>query len=436
MHIERLANAPSPESVALALRDRPGLVWLDGQGASEAARFSFVGSDPVEVRTRAWGASEPLSIFDELSLPKDAGTTAPFPARIPSWIGVLAYDAAWSGGLRAALHHPRSSSLPMAWFGRYDALFAFDARTGDVFCVGDDPSACRRLHERVASGHGDEPKARAGELSVERPELHLHAIERALEHIARGDIYQVNLARRFTASFDGSSLALFRAMRRQSPVPYGFFLSAETHSVLSATMELFLRWDRARGEIATRPIKGTIARPPGSDPDRLEADLRSDAKEHAEHTMIVDLMRNDLGRIAETGSVAVAEAFVVEPYAGLSHLVSTVRCRAVPHLRLRALLEATFPPGSVTGTPKMRAVEIIEALERSARGIYTGTVGWVDREGGVELAVAIRTAVVHEGWVNYFAGGGIVEASDPLRELEETDLKAEVFRSALARLDR
>ena len=150
--------------------------------------------------------------------------------------------------------------------------------------------------------------------------------------------------------------------------------------------------------------------------------------------MIVDLFRNDLGRVSQVGSVCVPEVMAVEPYAGLHHLVSTVRCRTRAGTRLRDVLEATFPPGSVTGAPKLAAIDLIEALEPTPRDAYTGAVGFVDRAGGLSLAVAIRTAICEAGELRYFAGGGIVEASDPDRELAETELKAEVFRSALAAL--
>jgi anthranilate/para-aminobenzoate synthase component I len=150
--------------------------------------------------------------------------------------------------------------------------------------------------------------------------------------------------------------------------------------------------------------------------------------------MIVDLMRNDLGRVAIPGTVDVAGLFDVEPYAGLAHLVSTVRCVTRPEITLTDVLGATFPPGSVTGAPKIRAVQLIEALERSPRGVYCGAYGHVDRAGGLHLAVAIRTATIAEGLAEYHAGGGLVEASRPAKELAETELKARVFLDALASL--
>jgi anthranilate/para-aminobenzoate synthase component I len=197
-------------------------------------------------------------------------------------------------------------------------------------------------------------------------------------------------------------------------------------------MERFVQWDAGSRRLVTRPIKGTIRREPTD--DGASERLLADPKEQAEHSMIVDLMRNDLGRVAETGTVRVDAPLVVEPFTGLYHLVSTVSCKTRPEVTLEQILDATFPPGSVTGAPKIRALEIIEELEQHARGIYCGALGFIDREGGLSLAVAIRTATVRGEEVQYWAGGGIVEASDPDREVEETELKARVFLDAVSSL--
>jgi anthranilate/para-aminobenzoate synthase component I len=202
--------------------------------------------------------------------------------------------------------------------------------------------------------------------------------------------------------------------------------------VLACTMERFIHWDATSRKLVTRPIKGTIRREPTD--DGASERLRADPKEQAEHSMIVDLMRNDLGRVAVVGSVRVDAPLVVEPFTGLYHLVSTVSCVTRPEVTLEQILEATFPPGSVTGAPKIRALEIIEELEQHPRGIYCGALGFIDHEGGLSLAVAIRTATVGEGEACYWAGGGIVEASDPDREVAETELKAKVFLDAVKAL--
>jgi len=448
VYVRPITDALSPEQAAARLRRRPGFVWLDGQGIGEGeeggeGRRSFMGCEPIARHTSPF--EEPLeAALEALSrLAEDRDRDPPMhglrPSQIPAWIGYLGYDAIFSGApARGRLD--RSGAGPIAWFGRYDALLCWD-EAGGCALVGDDAAACARLEARLALEPPRPARPRVGVLEVESAGGHREAIERALEHIAAGDIYQVNLARRWRCPYEGEALPLWLAMRRASPVPLGFYLDAGDHVLLARTMERFLRWEREeasgagidRGWLWTRPIKGTIARS-GEDDAGEARRLIGDAKERAEHSMIVDLMRNDLGRVARIGSVEVVDRLSVEPYAGLSHLVSTVRCQTRAGTTLAQILEATFPPGSVTGAPKIRAMQIIEALERSPRGVYTGCVGYLDRLGGASFAVAIRTAQLREQTLCYHAGGGLVEASDPDRELEETELKARVLRDALEAL--
>jgi para-aminobenzoate synthetase component 1 len=422
-----------PQETAATLVRRlaglPGLCWLDGEAPHAEGRYSFLGAEPVARVEARVGEPDPLARLDRMQMLEQAATSgdlsAPPPQRIPSWVGYVAYDAYHAGKPQRFV---RPEGRKVLSFSRYDAWLALDHDRGLAFLVGDDEAACERLRARLA--RAPQPVyARLGEISVTPRAQHALAIARALEEIAAGNVYQVNLARVFRASFEGDPLALFLALRAQSPVPLGLYYDDGERAVLARTMERFLRWQRSERRLLTRPIKGTIAR--HGEHDRQDAErLRGDEKEQAELAMIVDLMRNDLGRIAETGSVEVAEHRVVEPYAGLAHLVSTVTCRTPPGLGLRALLEATFPPGSVTGTPKLRAIQLIEALENEPRDVYTGALGFLDRAGGLSLAVAIRTAIVEAGTVRYFAGGGIVEASQLERELDETELKAQVFLQA------
>lgn len=432
-----------PEDLARwAARESPfPIAFLDGNDGSPASRFSFLGLDPIE--TRAASPSDPFALLDALEPAPDA--RAPVPVlpglasdALPRWVGALAYDLTWCAartlGLRRGPLLARDAHAPPAFFHRFDALLVGDRDTGALVAVAEDDDALARLFERLDRLRAGPPaRARLGAIEVEPPEPHARAIEQALGAITDGDVYQINLARRWRAPLSGSAhaaRALADAMRTASPVPYGALLEHGELALVARTMERFLRWDRASGLLETRPIKGTIARTrPGEDEAR-RAELLADAKERAEHAMIVDLMRNDLGRVAALGSVEVARPFEVEPYARLSHLVSTVRARSRDGATLREVLEATFPPGSVTGTPKLRAIELIEALERAPRGYYCGAVGHVDRAGGVSLAVAIRTAQVRGAEVEYFAGGGIVDASVVTREVAETELKARVFLDA------
>jgi anthranilate/para-aminobenzoate synthase component I len=429
----RLAFPLSPPEAALRLAADPGLAWLDGGlHHGREGRFSFLGSQPAEVREAPPGAADPLATLGTLgALDEPPDECELDPGEVPRWIGHVAYDA--HPFTRARFRHPRSASLPGVHFARYDALLAFDHEQASAFLVGDDEAACARLAARLERPAPAEAALgfELGALSVTPAAQHRLAIERALAHVREGDVYEINLARRFAGAFRGSALGLFLAMRRLSPVPLGYFHATGRHSVLGRSMERFLRYRARDRALWSSPIKGTIARR-GDDASEART-LTSDAKEHAEHAMVIDLMRDDLSRVCEIGSVEVEDAFTVLPFAGLSHLISTVRGRALPGLALDELVARTFPPGSVTGTPKQRALELIEELEDHARGLYTGAHGFVDRSGGLSLAVAIRTAVVAAGEVEYFAGGGIVWGSEPGRETEETELKARVFLEAVGR---
>ncbi len=451
MYITPATTPLSTEQAARRLARLPGLAWLDG-GLSHGreGRYSFVGAAPTAVVSRAAGDPRLLEDLSALgavgeALLEDAESVddAPRAEDVPRWIGSLSYDALAHARHEPhvrrepharAEHPPRISSLPGLRFARYDALYAMDHGARRSWLVGDDVAACERLRARLSAAAVDDLHFAVGALEITDATAHKGAIRTALEHIREGDIYQINLARRFRSTFQGAALGLFMRMHDESPVPLGLFVDAGDHALLGRSMERFLRFRRSDGSLATSPIKGTLQRD-GQDAQEA-ATLRADPKEHAEHAMIVDLMRNDLGRIADYGSVIIDELMAVLPFAGLSHLVSTVSARTDRNLSLGTLLAATFPPGSVTGTPKQRAIQIIAELEPFERGLYTGAYGFIDRAGGCSLAVAIRTAVIEDELdgrrsVSYFAGGGIVEASDPDRETAETELKAQVFLRAL-----
>ncbi|HUI24732.1 MAG TPA: aminodeoxychorismate synthase component I [Candidatus Kryptonia bacterium] len=265
-------------------------------------------------------------------------------------------------------------------------------------------------------------------------EAYRAAVDRALAYIAAGDIYQVNLAQRFETAQSAASADLFARLQRQHPMPFAAFLDCDDFAIVSNSPECFLS---LQGDtIATFPIKGT--RPRGADNPRDVANaqtLRCDPKEAAEHVMIVDLERNDLGRVCRPGSVAVRPFAAVHSYPTLHHLVSHVHGQLHPGTSLRAVLRATFPGGSITGAPKIRAMEIIDEFEPVRRGFYTGAIGFIDGSGDGVLNIAIRTAVARNGRVTYHAGGAIVADSDPQREYDETLLKARAFFDACSASD-
>ena len=444
----RLRTPNGIEAMLSALPER-GRFCLDGVQGHPEGRWTFLGAEPAEVLEARFGERAPLSVFARLDPvvdgapewhpdrdPIEGDPIDLEPSEVPHWVGLVSYDAAWSDpsafGIRAEPRLPRDD-WPVVWFGRYEALIAVDHAGGAAWALGADEAKCRQLEARVAPDLERQDFAQVGTLRGEDPARHRARIETALSAIGAGDLYQVNLARHWRVPYAGSPLALWSAMRDVSPVPLGIYLDMERGAVVCRTMERFLRWERGTGRLRTSPIKGTIARSGSDDPGEAR-ELRADAKERAEHSMIVDLMRNDLSRVAQIGSVEVLEPLRVEPFAALSHLVSTVECVTRPSVGLVEVLQATFPPGSVTGTPKLAAIELIEREEDLARGVYTGALGYVDRGGGLSLAVAIRTAIVSGGTATYFAGGGLVSASVPAREVAETELKARVFLEAIQRI--
>jgi para-aminobenzoate synthetase component 1 len=307
--------------------------------------------------------------------------------------------------------------LPDCWLAAYDKVLIFDHQSNTW--NGDVPlRASRRQTCRVGTPESNMTR-----------EQYIAAVERTLEYIAAGDIYQVNLSQRFSHSFEGRPFGLFSALRNVSPSYYGAYLNCGEHAVISSSPELFLR---RRGQmIETRPIKGTRPRGRNAEEDgRLKRDLLDSAKEAAELTMVVDLERNDLGRVCEYGSVEVAAHRYIDELPTLFHTVSTVRGRLRQGVSSVDVLRATFPGGSISGCPKIRAIEIIDELEPTRRHVYTGAMGFFAPNGDFTLNIAIRTMTVAGNKVHYQVGSGIVADSNPEKEYEETLQKASGMQSA------
>lgn len=251
-----------------------------------------------------------------------------------------------------------------------------------------------------------------------------HAVARTVELIRAGDIFQANIAHALEARFEGSSRELFARLIEAAAPWYGAYLESPSETVVSISPELFLEADFVSGRVTTRPIKGT--RPAGS-----AASLAASGKDQAELVMIVDLMRNDLGRVCEFGSIRVEEPRDIEPHAGVVHGVATVSGRLRAGVSPGDLVRAAFPPGSVTGAPKIRAMQVIDELETFERGVYCGSIGMLSDCGRAAWSVAIRTATIAGGVLRYPVGAGIVEESDPAAEWEETLHKAGAFAAVL-----
>jgi anthranilate synthase component 1 len=262
----------------------------------------------------------------------------------------------------------------------------------------------------------------------------LAVVERCKAYIAAGDCMQVVIGQRLQMPFNQHPLSLYRALRSLNPSPYLYYYNMGGFQIVGSSPEILVRQERdAQGQtLAIRPIAGT--RPRGANPAedaRLEAELLADPKERAEHLMLIDLARNDIGRIAQTGSVQVTEAFGVERYSHVMHIVSHVQGRLKPGLSALDVLRASFPAGTLSGAPKIRAMEIIDELEPTARGIYGGAVGYLSFAGDMDVAIAIRTGVVKDGMLYVQAGAGVVADSVPELEWQETEAKARaVLRAA------
>ena len=257
------------------------------------------------------------------------------------------------------------------------------------------------------------------------------AVQRCKEYVRAGDVIQVVLSQRFSGELDVDPFDVYRALRTINPSPYMYYLQHDGTRVIGASPEVLVRKEEEHVEV--RPIAGT--RPRGRTPEedlQLEKDLLADPKERAEHIMLVDLGRNDLGRVCATGSVTVDELMVIERYSHVMHIVSNVSGQLLPGKDALDVFRATFPAGTLSGAPKIRAMEIIEELEPCRREIYGGAVGYISFAGNMDLAIAIRTLVVHEGKVYLQAGAGIVADSDPAAEYEETVNKAMGVKSAIA----
>lgn len=261
-------------------------------------------------------------------------------------------------------------------------------------------------------------------------EDYIKAVQKAKNYIAAGDIYQVNLSQRFSTEIDISPYDLYLRLREASPAPFSAYLDFGKAAVLSSSPERFLKVDSEY--IETRPIKGTRPRGKSTEEDkRLKKELEFSDKDRAEHIMIVDLERNDLGRVCKYGTVRVEENMTVESFAQVHHMVSTVTGELKEGVSLMDIIKATFPGGSITGAPKVRAMEIIEELEPSKRGVYTGSIGYLGFNGKMDLNIAIRTIVLKDGKAHFSVGGGIVADSDPEEEYQETLDKASGMMEAL-----
>ncbi|SHG42340.1 aminodeoxychorismate synthase, subunit I [Thermosyntropha lipolytica DSM 11003] len=403
----------------------------------DVGKYSFMGYDPVlMVRSRGdiieyrEGKSfkkvkgNPLSFVDKvLKANQDLrGQKSPFPFA-GGIVGYFSYDLK-NMIEKLPVKNIDDVGVYDQYWGVYDTFVVEDHRNKSLWLAGYDIEKLNRmekeLEEIAAIRNPFEEGAYIGEFKANfSREEYVKAIAKVRDYIRQGDIYQVNLSQRFKFEVKGSSRYIYDVIRRISPAPFAAFLSYEEFEVLSISPERFILI--AGDYIETRPIKGT--RPRGRNPEEdrmLREELACSIKDKAELLMIVDLERNDLGRISRPGTVRVPELFRIKDYATIFHLDSIVTGRLKPGITYEEILRATFPGGSITGAPKIRAMEIIEELEPVCRGVYTGSIGYIDYRGNCDLNIAIRTMVIKDGWGYYQAGGGLTIDSDPEMEYEET----------------
>jgi len=491
--VEELSPTPDPARCCEALAGLPYRLFLDSAStASRFGRYSFLTADPVavvgsrgpeaECVDRLTGArrsltGDPLTALRELITPHMAEVVPGVPPFQGGAAGYVAYD--WGLTLER-LPAPRHDDLglPDLVLGLYDWVIAWDHETSRAWLIStgmpERTADTRRARatsraaivKRILARPSDRtlapsdrtfaPSDRTFAPSPRRPfapsypvdrlwwpdsfqlrssfprEGYLAAVRRVRDYIFAGDIFQANLSQRFEAAIDESAWSFYLRLRRGNAAPFAAFLDFPEVTVVSASPERFLRVD-AHGHVETRPIKGT--RPRGFGPEHdaaLGQALAESAKDRAENLMIVDLMRNDLSRVCAPHSVRVSELFSLEHYATVHHLVSTVVGELSPGTDAIDLLRAAFPGGSITGAPKLRAMEVIAELEPSRRGVYCGSIGYWSVTGELDTSIAIRTAVVQDTRVYFSAGGGIVADSEPEQEYMETLDKARAMIDALA----
>ena len=476
----------APDSLAALCLKEPGLVLLRSQSFEHSrARYSFLAVCPF-LTLRARGsrcelsargltrvvAASPWSVIRDLMARYEASGAEQVPLPLGGCFGYWGYGLRTFVEPRLPARSPDDLGLPDCWLGFYDSLLAFDHRQGKCWIIAaglaeDGSRSLRRARDAVARWRSRiEACPPAGENGREPPspppairwlsemccglarergcggdlppvessftrEGFLSAVERAREHIFAGDIFQLNLSQRLSARAPVDAWTFYRQLSAASPAPFSAYLDCGGFSLCSSSPELFLRMDGPR--IVTRPIKGT--RPRGADPEedgRLRGELQESAKEMAELIMITDLLRNDVGRLSEFGSVRVPEIAHLERFAQVYHLVSTVEGRLRPDVSHADALASCFPGGSISGAPKIRALEIIDELEPVARGPYTGSIGYLGFNRRSQLSIIIRTAIHTGSSIHFHVGAGIVADSVAEAEYDETLAKAAGFLAALA----
>lgn len=455
LHFETIADFDTPLSLYLKLADRPNAYLLESvQGGEKWGRYSIIGlpcrtvmrvhghqvrvtTDGVEVETCE--AADPLEFVERF---KERYRVAPAPG-LPRFngglVGYFGYDSVrYVEKKLAACPNPDPLGTPDILLMVSDAVVVFDNLAGKLHCIllvdpaeadayeqGQQRLAAlrERLRQAIAPRLGLDLDAPGGAEPAFRSSFTREDYEQAVlkikEYILAGDCMQVVISQRMSIPFQAAPIDLYRALRCFNPTPYMYFFDFGDFHVVGSSPEVLVRVED--GLVTVRPIAGTRPRGATEEADlALEQDLLSDTKELAEHLMLIDLGRNDVGRVAQTGSVKVTEQMVIERYSNVMHIVSNVTGQLRPELSAMDALRSILPAGTLSGAPKVRAMEIIDELEPVKRGVYGGAVGYLAWNGNMDTAIAIRTAVIKDGELHVQAGAGIVADSQPALEWEET----------------
>ncbi|MFT6407340.1 MAG: anthranilate synthase component 1 [Arenicella sp.] len=462
---ETLADLDTPVSTYLKLAAQPYTYLFESvQGGDKWGRYSIIGL-PCSLVYRFFGKQmtveqdgelietmhieQPLEKIRELQEQYKVAQYQGLPEMIGGLVGYFGYEIISYIEPRLAFeNNPDELGTPDVMLMVSKDVLVFDNLSGRIFMVTladlDDPRAYQKSQAHLdacvagLASSFSAPALQSGGKVLDESDYTLHfsqpdfeaAVERCREYIREGDIMQVVISQRLSTEYTGRSIDLYRALRTINPSPYMYFLDMGGFEIVGSSPEILVRLDDR--EVTVRPIAGTRKRGATVERDlELEAELLSDEKELAEHLMLIDLGRNDVGRIAMTGSVELTEKMLVERYSHVMHIVSNVDGKIKPGVDAIDILKATFPAGTVSGAPKIRAMEIIHELEPIKRGIYSGAIGYLGWNGNMDTAIAIRTAVIKDGIVNVQAGAGIVADSVAKYEWKETLNKARAMVKAI-----
>jgi anthranilate synthase component 1 len=453
VRVEVDADTETPVSAFLKLSrgERHAFLLESVEGGERSARFSFLGARPRGfIRWRLGEPGDPVAAVRAALATHQAVRVPGTPRFSGGLVGHLSYDMVQRFEPRVPIARPDELGFPDVLLMDFDQVVAFDNVRHSLHVIeevrcseGDDPralyrKALARIKKRLAvlaRPLDDRRPRRVAHPAILTPRVSREdfeaAVEQAKAYVTAGDCQQIVVSQRFDAETDLPPFEIYRALRRVNPSPYLFFVKDGERALVGSSPETLVKLEA--GDVTLRPIAGTRRRGADEAEDaRLEAELRADPKENAEHVMLVDLGRNDVGRVAEVGTVRVTALKTVERYSHVMHLVSEVHGKLAAGKNAVDVLRAGFPAGTVSGSPKVRAMEIIDALEPARRGPYAGAVGYFDRGGDMEMCIAIRTLMANGRRVSVQAGAGIVYDSVPAAEYQETVNKARAVFTAVA----